>query len=67
MVQHLLTRLGQAELSGQGPPGQRFAVCVASDHSTPVLRGDHSCEPVPFALAHLRWVHLMLPARTEAA
>lgn len=28
-------------------------VVVTADHSTPVLYGDHTCEPVPFAAAHL--------------
>ncbi|KAI8467172.1 MAG: 2,3-bisphosphoglycerate-independent phosphoglycerate mutase-domain-containing protein [Monoraphidium minutum] len=33
---------------------QRYALCVTGDHSTPVVFGDHSHEPVPFALAHVR-------------
>lgn len=33
--------------------GARFAVCVTGDHSTPVMFGDHSHEPVPFAIAHV--------------
>ena len=32
------------------------SVVVTGDHSTPVEFGDHSHEPVPFAIAHLRHV-----------
>ncbi|PKA63982.1 hypothetical protein AXF42_Ash004994 [Apostasia shenzhenica] len=31
-----------------------FYLCVTGDHSTPVEYGDHSFEPVPFALCKLR-------------
>ena len=31
-------------------------VAVTGDHSTPVLFGDHSHEPVPLAIAHVRHV-----------
>ena len=51
---------GQAA-PGQGSPANKrqaqcwqFALCVTGDHSTPVVFGDHSHEPVPFALAHAR-------------
>lgn len=30
-----------------------FAVCVTGDHSTPVVFGDHSHEPVPLTIAHI--------------
>ena len=30
-----------------------FAVCVTGDHSTPVVFGDHSHEPVPFVVARV--------------
>lgn len=30
-----------------------YAVCVTGDHSTPVVFGDHSHEPVPFAVARV--------------
>jgi len=36
-----------------GSSGSAFAVCVTGDHSTPVVFGDHSHEPVPFTLAHV--------------
>ena len=36
-------------------PG-RFTVVVTGDHSTPVMFGDHSHEPVPIAIAHVRHV-----------
>ncbi len=38
------------------PPPPRFAIVVTGDHSTPVEFGDHSHEPVPVALAHVRHV-----------
>jgi len=31
----------------------QYSVVVTGDHSTPVLSGDHSCEPVPFVIAPL--------------
>ncbi|KAK9802767.1 hypothetical protein WJX73_010854 [Symbiochloris irregularis] len=51
MVLHLLVRLSQAEQAAEADQ-RRFTICLASDHSTPVLRGDHSFEPVPLAIAH---------------
>ena len=39
-------------------------VCVTGDHSTPVLFGDHSTEPVPVAVAHLRDVVAALGGAT---
>lgn len=50
MARQLVARLAAAEAAGRG----RFAVCVTGDHSTPVVFGDHSHEPVPLALAHIR-------------
>jgi 2,3-diphosphopglycerate-independent phosphoglycerate mutase len=38
------------------PPPPRFSIVVTGDHSTPVEFGDHSHEPVPVALAHVRHV-----------
>ncbi|KAI8338660.1 2,3-bisphosphoglycerate-independent phosphoglycerate mutase-domain-containing protein [Chlamydoabsidia padenii] len=32
----------------------QFTVIVTSDHSTPVLYGDHSCEPVPFCISRIK-------------
>lgn len=52
MVGQLLRRLAEAEAQG----AVRFAVCVTGDHSTPALFGDHSHEPVPLAIAHVRHV-----------
>lgn len=31
----------------------KFTIVVGADHSTPVLFGDHSHEPAPFAIAHM--------------
>ncbi|GFR43969.1 hypothetical protein Agub_g5113, partial [Astrephomene gubernaculifera] len=50
MVAQLLSRLAAAEGAGAG----RYAVVLTGDHSTPVLFGDHSHEPVPFAIASVR-------------
>lgn len=52
MVGQLLRLLWQAEERGVA----RFTVVVTGDHSTPVQYGDHSIEPVPFAVSHLRHV-----------
>jgi 2,3-bisphosphoglycerate-independent phosphoglycerate mutase len=46
-------RQQQQQDVGQQRPVQRYAVCVTGDHSTPVLFGDHSHEPVPVALARV--------------
>ena len=37
-----------------GIPQHHYAICVTGDHSTPVVFGDHSHEPVPFALTWVR-------------
>ncbi len=52
MVQQLIKRLCAAEEASS----KRFMICITGDHSTPVLTGDHSHEPVPFALAHIQHV-----------
>ena len=52
MIKQLVRRLHQAEANGQG----QYAICVTGDHSTPVLFGDHSHEPVPFTISHIRHV-----------
>ncbi|CAO3632599.1 unnamed protein product [Cunninghamella blakesleeana] len=33
-----------------------FTITVTSDHSTPVLYGDHSCEPVPFTISKVKHI-----------
>ncbi|DBA96948.1 TPA: hypothetical protein ACH3X1_001278 [Trebouxia sp. C0004] len=58
MIKQLVRRLHQAEAGGQG----HYSVCVTGDHSTPVLFGDHSHEPVPFTLAHV--CHVVSPPLT---
>ena len=48
MVRQLVARLSAAE---EAQPDVRFTVVVTGDHSTPAVFGDHSHEPVPFAIA----------------
>ncbi|KAJ4744890.1 hypothetical protein LUZ62_001286 [Rhynchospora pubera] len=48
-VGQLAKLLWQAEASGSF----QYYLCVTGDHSTPVEYGDHSFEPVPFALCRL--------------
>jgi len=52
MVRQLVARLWADQAAGGGP----YALAVTGDHSTPVAFGDHSHEPVPFAVAHLEHV-----------
>ena len=54
MVGQLVKLLWQAESEGKGT----FTVCITGDHSTPVEYGDHSHEPVPVAIAPVRYVRL---------
>jgi hypothetical protein len=51
MVGQLLRRLAEDEERRGGGP---YLLAVTGDHSTPVMFGDHSHEPVPFAAAHVR-------------
>ena len=52
LLRQLAARLW-AHQAAAGGDGVRYVVCVTGDHSTPVLYGDHSNEPVPVAVAHL--------------
>ncbi|OAY64242.1 2,3-bisphosphoglycerate-independent phosphoglycerate mutase [Ananas comosus] len=49
-VAQLARLLWEAETSGNF----EYYLCVTSDHSTPVEYGDHSFEPVPFAICKLK-------------
>ncbi|KAK6152700.1 hypothetical protein DH2020_012339 [Rehmannia glutinosa] len=49
-IGQLATLLWQAESTG----AFQYYICVTGDHSTPVEYGDHSFEPVPFALCCLK-------------
>ena len=51
LLRQLLARLWAHQEASGGET--RYVVAVCGDHSTPVLYGDHSNEPVPLALAHL--------------
>ena len=50
MVLQLVKRLWRQQRE-QG--GTEYVLCLTGDHSTPAGFGDHSHEPVPFAVAHL--------------
>lgn len=52
MVRQLVARLSAAEEAGMAS----FTLVVTGDHSTPAIFGDHSHEPVPFAIAHVEYV-----------
>lgn len=49
MIGQMVRLLWEAERHGT----VKFSICVTGDHSTPVEYGDHSFEPVPFAMCHL--------------
>lgn len=49
-IGQLAKLLWQAETTG----AFQYYICVTGDHSTPVEYGDHSFEPVPFALCRLK-------------
>lgn len=49
-IRQLAAILWLAESSGSF----QYYICVTGDHSTPVEYGDHSFEPVPFALCRLK-------------
>jgi len=40
-----------------------YIICVTGDHSTPVLYGDHSHEPVPFAIGSVSGIAALLRSR----
>ncbi|KAL5723430.1 hypothetical protein ACHQM5_006833 [Ranunculus cassubicifolius] len=48
-IGQLVRLLWEAESTGNF----RYSICITGDHSTPVEYGDHSFEPVPFALCRL--------------
>lgn len=50
MLGQLIRMLWQAEKEGLA----QFSICVTGDHSTPVEYGDHSYEPVPFTICHVK-------------
>ncbi|KAG0173628.1 hypothetical protein DFQ28_011120 [Apophysomyces sp. BC1034] len=51
MMGDILHRLVQEEIKGE----TEFTIVVTSDHSTPVLYGDHSCEPVPVCVSRAKF------------
>ncbi|EGC30367.1 hypothetical protein DICPUDRAFT_157906 [Dictyostelium purpureum] len=46
MLSFIITKLSEAQRNKKG----NFTICLTGDHSTPVLTGDHSYEPVPFTI-----------------
>ncbi|KFM26698.1 2,3-bisphosphoglycerate-independent phosphoglycerate mutase 1 [Auxenochlorella protothecoides] len=66
MVGQLLARLARARLdSGEEGGVGEYTIVVTGDHSTPVATMDHSCEPVPVAIAHLRHVEMGKPSSAQ--
>lgn len=49
-VRQLARLLWEVEQTGKF----EYFICITGDHSTPVEYGDHSFEPVPFALCRLK-------------
>ncbi|RUP49427.1 metalloenzyme superfamily-domain-containing protein [Jimgerdemannia flammicorona] len=49
MIGYIATELAEDEKRGE----VEHTFVLTGDHSTPVLYGDHSCEPVPFTVCHL--------------
>jgi len=56
MVRRIALGLHQLQVK----TGDPFVICVTGDHSTPVAYGDHSAEPVPFAIASVAAVASLL-------
>lgn len=56
-------------MQGRKSGGKRVKYCVlvTADHSTPVMFGDHSHEPVPLAIAHVDHVVAALGAAAVEA
>ncbi|KAI7847527.1 phosphonopyruvate decarboxylase-like protein [Circinella umbellata] len=49
MIGDIIQRLNQDDGENE------YTIIVTSDHSTPVLYGDHSCEPVPFCISRPKY------------
>ncbi|EGG18347.1 phosphonopyruvate decarboxylase-like protein [Cavenderia fasciculata] len=62
MLESIIVRLAQAERDGNG----HYSICVTGDHSTPVLSGDHSSEPVPFVITKPILVDQLLKSKDES-
>lgn len=60
MISQLAAMLWKVESSGTF----EYSIAITGDHSTPVEYGDHSFEPVPFTICHLKD---FVKARGEAA
>lgn len=52
-VDKAISQLARLLWTAQTTGNFQFFLCVTGDHSTPVEYGDHSFEPVPFALCRL--------------
>jgi len=63
MLSLIVGKLVEEEAKGE----TEFSLCLTGDHSTPVLYGDHSCEPVPFVIARVRDVWRVLQAKLAAS
>ncbi|KAI8380913.1 2,3-bisphosphoglycerate-independent phosphoglycerate mutase-domain-containing protein [Radiomyces spectabilis] len=49
MIGNIMTRLATDEQINDN----KYTIIITSDHSTPVLYGDHSCEPVPVCVGRV--------------
>jgi len=56
MLGSIITSLAEAEDSHN----IEFTIVLTGDHSTPVLYGDHSCEPVPFVITKVHNAKLVM-------
>ena len=39
-------------------PHEDFIICITGDHTTPVVYGDHSAEPVPIVMGQVSKIQL---------
>lgn len=54
-VDVMLGQLARLLWEEEAKNGQfEYSLCITGDHSTPVEYGDHSFEPVPFTICHLK-------------
>jgi len=62
MIGSIVTSLAEAEESHN----TEFTIVLTGDHATPVLYGDHSCEPVPFVITKVHFAKLVMQLGVNA-